>query len=137
MSPTWTEGRRRQLEAFLAAYPAYASTHALDELRAAEFSRLDAEGHVYLDYTGGGLYAESQVRRHSELLLSRRLRQPALREPDLVPRGTNSSSAAAYHVLDFFNASPDEYTVVFTANASQALKLVGESYPFQPGGPSS
>jgi selenocysteine lyase/cysteine desulfurase len=37
------------------------------------------------------------------------------------------------HVLRFFNAAADEYAVIFTANASQALKLVGESYPFEPG----
>lgn len=35
-------------------------------------------------------------------------------------------------VLSFFKAPP-EYTVVFTANASGALKLVGESYPFAQG----
>jgi len=33
-------------------------------------------------------------------------------------------------VLEFFNASPDEYVCIFTQNASGALKLVGESYPF-------
>ena len=37
------------------------------------------------------------------------------------------------HILSFFNASADEYAVVFTANASHALKLVGEAYPFEPG----
>ncbi len=37
-------------------------------------------------------------------------------------------------MLDYFNASPDEYCVVFTQNASGALKLVGEAYPFAPGG---
>jgi selenocysteine lyase/cysteine desulfurase len=37
-------------------------------------------------------------------------------------------------VLEFFNAPADEYVCVFTANASAALKLVGESYPFEPGG---
>ena len=36
-------------------------------------------------------------------------------------------------VLAFFNADPEEYDVVFTANASGALKLVGESYPFEAG----
>jgi selenocysteine lyase/cysteine desulfurase len=36
-------------------------------------------------------------------------------------------------VLDFFHASPDEYIVVFTQNASGALKLVGEAYPFSKG----
>jgi molybdenum cofactor sulfurtransferase len=32
-------------------------------------------------------------------------------------------------VLSFFHAPP-EYTVIFTANASSALKLVGEAFPF-------
>lgn len=33
-------------------------------------------------------------------------------------------------LLSFLKASHTEYTVVFTANATAALKLVGESYPF-------
>src|SRR6185503_2932237 len=41
--------------------------------------------------------------------------------------------SARRRVLEFFNASPDEWYVVFTSNASQALKIVGESYPFQHG----
>lgn len=43
-----------------------------------------------------------------------------------------SSSYAAQArqaVLAFFNAPP-EYTVIFTSNATGALKLVGESFPF-------
>src|SRR5258706_160669 len=55
--------------AFRQAYPAYATTHQLDELRATEYARLDRAGHVYLDYTGGGLFADVQVRAHAELLL--------------------------------------------------------------------
>lgn len=43
--------------AFTAAFSAYADTHQLDALRASEYARLDATGTVYLDYTGGGLYA--------------------------------------------------------------------------------
>ena len=34
----------------------------------------------------------------------------------------------------FFHAPEDEFEIVFTANASGALKLVGEAYPFAPGG---
>ena len=34
--------------------------------------------------------------------------------------------------LAFLNASRDEYTVIFTANASAALKLVGEAFLFEP-----
>ncbi|HSD83804.1 MAG TPA: aminotransferase class V-fold PLP-dependent enzyme, partial [Anaerolineae bacterium] len=34
------------------------------------------------------------------------------------------------YVLQYFNASPDEYRVIFTSNSTGALKLIGESYPF-------
>jgi molybdenum cofactor sulfurtransferase len=37
-------------------------------------------------------------------------------------------------VLSYFRAASDEYEVIFTANASHALKLVSDSYPFQRGG---
>ena len=37
-------------------------------------------------------------------------------------------------VLAFFNASPADYLCIFTANASGAFRLVGESYGFAPGG---
>ena len=50
---------------FLAAFPDYATTLALDDLRAAQFARLDRQDQVYLDYTGGGLYAASQVQEHA------------------------------------------------------------------------
>jgi selenocysteine lyase/cysteine desulfurase len=36
-------------------------------------------------------------------------------------------------VLSFFKAPNEDYTVIFTANATAALKLVGESYPFTSG----
>jgi molybdenum cofactor sulfurtransferase len=39
-------------------------TAILDELRATEYARLDESGQVYLDYTGGGLYADSQIAEH-------------------------------------------------------------------------
>ena len=55
------------LSTFLAENPGYDAT-SVDELRSREFERLDRLGHVYLDYTGGGLYAESQVRDHLGLL---------------------------------------------------------------------
>jgi selenocysteine lyase/cysteine desulfurase len=117
---------------FLAAYPEYESTRVLDEYRAAELRRLDRQGYVYLDYTGGGLYGESQVRRHAELLLEQTFGNPHSSNPTSMAT-TRQVDACRRRVLDFFNASPEEYEVVFTANASHALKLVGESYPFSPG----
>ena len=104
----------------------------LDDLRAREFARLDAAGHVYVDYTGGSLYAASQVERHAELLASGVFGNPHSLNPASA-RSTELVESARRRVLRFFRADPEEYVAIFTANASQALKLVGESYPFAPG----
>ena len=114
------------------AYPEYAATKTLDTLRAQEYARLDRHNHIYLDYTGGGLYAESQLRRHMDLLSNGVFGNPHSNNPTSLAMTQLVEEARAY-VLEFFNASPEEYTVVFTPNASGALKLVGESYPFGPG----
>jgi selenocysteine lyase/cysteine desulfurase len=118
--------------AFRQAYPAYATTHHLDELRATEYARLDRASHVYLDYTGGGLFADAQVRAHSELLLGNVFGNPHSSNPTSAAMTALVEQARAA-VREFFQASADEYAVIFTQNASGALKLVGESYPFAPG----
>ena len=101
-------------------------------LRALEFSRLDANGQAYLDYTGSGLYAESQVRAHAELLCCSVLGNPHSKNPTS-RASTEKVEAARRRVGEFFHADPDEYEIVFTPNASGALKLVAESYGFGPG----
>lgn len=117
---------------FLKAYPGYAETRILDDLRAREYARLDEQGHVYLDYTGGGLFAESQLRQHMSQLSDHLYGNPHSSNPtsSAATRLVESSRQA---VLEFFNGSPDEYVLIFTANASGALKLVGESFPFGEG----
>ena len=117
---------------FLARHPEYAATSHLDDLRATDYARLDRLGHVYLDYTGGSLYGESQLRRHQELLAGSVLGNPHSHNPSS-RASTELVEEARAAVLRFFRASSDEYDVVFTANASGALKLVGEAYPFECG----
>ncbi|MGD9570816.1 MAG: aminotransferase class V-fold PLP-dependent enzyme [Thermoleophilia bacterium] len=107
-------------------------TSVLDELRRTEYARLDATGQVYLDYTGGSLYAQSQIDEHHRLMRERVYGNPHSFNP------TSSASTvlveeARADVLAFFRADPDEYECVFTANATGALRLVGEAYPFGPG----
>lgn len=118
--------------AFRRETPAYETTNHLDELRATEYGRLDQSGDIYLDYTGGGLYAESQVRAHLDMLRGSVFGNPHSSNPTSMA-STHHVEAARAAVLAFFNASPDEYEVIFTTNASGALKLVGESYPFEAG----
>ena len=114
-------------------YPAYAGTAVLDGMRARDYTRLDATGHVYLDYTGGGLYAESQLARHRDLLAGAVFGNP--HSQNVPSRGMGARvEATRAQILEFFRASPEEYEVIFTPNATGALRLVGESYPFGPGG---
>lgn len=120
------------LEAFRRRYPAYDSTSRLDALRATEYARLDRQGHVYLDYTGGGLYAECQLREHLAMLSDGVFGNPHSQNPTSLAMG-RLVEGVREQILRHFNASPDEYTVIFTPNATGALKLVGESYPFGPG----
>jgi len=127
-----TEALGDEYRRFLEAWPDFETTGCLDDLRAREFARLDAQHQVYLDYTGGGLYAESQVRRHADLLLGGVFGNPHSSSP-ASRVSTELVERCRGRVLRFFNASPDDYCVIFTANASHALKLVGESYPFAPG----
>ncbi len=107
---------------FLAEHPGYELTRGLDRLRRTEYAYLDEQNHLYLDYAGSGLAASSQHEAHQ-----RRMR-------GILPGSPSTTAPAIDHarhaVLRHLNASPHEYTVVFTANATAAARLVGERYPF-------
>lgn len=120
------------LARFRARHPAYAATDALDDLRTREYHRLDSQGQVSLDYTGAALYADSQLREHMALLGNNVFGNPHSASPSSSAM-TDAVESARAKVLDYFNGT-GSYTAVFTPNASGALKLVGESYPFGPGG---
>ena len=119
-------------EQFLQRHPAYASTRAIDEWRASEYGRIDAGRQTYLDYTGGGLHAASQVREHVGMLSEQVLGNPHSVNPSSTAMTALVERTRAA-VLAYFNGT-GAYTAIFTPNASGALKLVGESFPFAPGG---
>ena len=117
---------------FLLDHPEYKKTEVLDELRSSEYRRIDEQGQLYLDYTGGSLHAESQVQRHMELLNSRVFGNPHSASPSSSAM-TSLIEQTRRAILGWFNAPAGQYSVIFTHNATGALKLVGESYPFGPG----
>src|SRR5512143_1453835 len=92
-----------EFEAFLRAYPTYPETERIDELRRTEYARLDRAEHIYLDYTGGGIYAESQVKKHQQILLENTFGNPHSSNPTSQAATKFVESARAY-VLKYFNA---------------------------------
>lgn len=99
-----------------------------NHLREREFQRLTRDNHTYLDYTGGNLYAESQLKSHFQLLQGHTFGNPHSTNPTS-RQATELVEAAREKVLEFFNA--EDYFCIFTQNASGALKIIGECYPFQ------
>jgi len=122
----------KDFERFIAAYPQYTQTDTIDTLRAEQYTILDRSNTIYLDYTGGGLYAESQLAAHHNLLRRNVFGNPHSYNPTSLHATTLVESAREF-VLDFFNAPAEEYVCIFTQNASGALKIIGESYPFGEG----
>ena len=118
---------------FSQQYPTYANTRALDDLRSREYPLLDVLGQVYLDYTAGNLVPQTLLERHMQLLRDHLLGNPHSTNPGSV-LATAFTEQARLSVLNFFHANPAEFVVIYTANATQALKLVGEAYPFDESG---
>jgi selenocysteine lyase/cysteine desulfurase len=109
--------------------------HSLDALRSAKdgYGYLDEGGHVYLDHTGAGLPARAQLWAHAERIAAGCYGNPHSVSPAAQASG-ELVERARRRVLAHFRADPAEYAAVFTANATGACRLVGEAYPFAPGG---
>jgi len=105
----------------------YEETSILDKIREKEFKYL--KDHVYLDYTGSALYSEYQINKHSQILKNNVYGNP--HSENLTSKlSTKKIEEARLSVLKFFNADPEIYSVIWTPNATGAIKLVGENYPF-------
>ncbi|MEU6122240.1 aminotransferase class V-fold PLP-dependent enzyme [Streptomyces sp. NPDC047123] len=105
---------------------------AFARLRAEEFGYLDETGQIYLDHTGTAPVPRSLARAQAARLSGAVFGNPHTESPASAA-STDLVEAARLRVLRFLDADPAEYTVVFTANASQAVKLVAEAYPFRRG----
>jgi selenocysteine lyase/cysteine desulfurase len=114
---------------FHATYPEYAATSLLDKLRASEYGYLDEGGHVYLDYTGAGLAARTQLQAHADRLSFGCYGNPHSENPTSAASNLLVERARAA-VLRYFNTTAEDYAVIFTPNATGACRLVAEAYPF-------
>ncbi|XP_078488487.1 molybdenum cofactor sulfurase-like [Ciona intestinalis] len=94
-----------------------------------EFSRL--QGLTYLDHTGATLYAKSQIDAYTHDLQSNIYGNPHSGNPsselmlDTVHQVRNT-------VLAHFNVSCEEYDVVFTHGATEAIKILADNFNWTP-----
>ena len=105
---------------------------ACGAMRVREFARLDAAGLAYLDYTGAALYPASLVRRDARRLATRVLGNPHSESAPSIA-STDALEEARRLTLRLLDADPNEYDVVFTANATAAIRILAEAFPFTSG----
>jgi selenocysteine lyase/cysteine desulfurase len=117
---------------FLRRFPAFDPDGSFAAVRRDDYGRLDELDQVYLDFTGGGLFAASQLDEHAAVLRAEVLGNPHSNNPSSLAT-TALVERARRAVLQHVGAD-SEHVCVFTANATGALKLVGEAYPFGPSG---
>jgi selenocysteine lyase/cysteine desulfurase len=101
-------------------------------LRAREFARLDESGLVYLDYAGAALYPASLVRHDLERMTGHVFGNPHS-ESAPSQASTAAIESARRLTLDLVGADDGEYDVVFTANATAAIRILAEAFPFRAG----
>ncbi|KAK5945656.1 hypothetical protein PMZ80_002862 [Knufia obscura] len=88
------------------------------QLRSSEYPQL--ANTTYLDHAGTTLYATSLIDAYQH-----DLRTHLFSASDL---STQRIEHARLAVLDYFNADPNHFDVVFTANATAAIKLVADCF---------
>ncbi|KAI5249279.1 PLP-dependent transferase [Aureobasidium subglaciale] len=95
----------------------------VESFRAREYPQL--AGKIYLDHGGSTLYAKSMVEDFSQDLISNLYGNP---HSDSTPSATagHRIDAIREKALRFFKADPEEWDLVFVANATAAIKLTIE-----------
>ena len=109
---------------------ATAYNDAVDTIRPVEYPSLTTRNEsdksiIYLDHAGATLYPRSLVNSYTADLLSAIYGNP---HSESTPSRASSArvATARTQLLHFFGASPRHFDLVFTANATAAVKLVGE-----------
>ncbi|XP_059179865.1 molybdenum cofactor sulfurase [Centropristis striata] len=107
----------------------YGYGEKLQDVIEQEFTRI--KGITYLDHAATTLYPESLVRDYFQDISRNVYGNPHSHNPS--SRLTHDTvERVRYRVLQHFNATPEEYSVIFTSGCTAALKLVAESFPWRP-----
>ncbi|XP_042357648.1 molybdenum cofactor sulfurase isoform X2 [Plectropomus leopardus] len=89
------------------------------------------KGITYLDHAATTMYPESLIRDYFQDISRNVYGNPHSHNPS--SRLTHDTvERVRYRVLQHFNATPEEYSVIFTSGCTATLKLVAESFPWRP-----
>lgn len=113
----------------------------LDRIRSREYPKLQGTrncplavrgakvniGTTYLDHAGTTIYAQSLVLQISEDLSSNLFGNPHSASPSSELSSIRVENVRS-RVLRFFKADPDQFDLVFVANATAAIKLVADAF---------
>ncbi|KAE8145401.1 molybdenum cofactor sulfurase protein [Aspergillus avenaceus] len=97
----------------------------VDIIREREYPFL--KGTTYLDHAGTTLYAKSLIDSFAQDLTSNLFGNPHSRSSSS-QLSTQRVDDVRLRALRFFNADPEEFDLVFVANATAAIKLVAEAF---------
>ena len=92
----------------------------LTKLRKTAFKHI--KNTSYLDYTGAGVYMDQAIKEYQQDLLNHYYTEE---------EKTNEMNQLRKEVLRFVDADPSVYECIFVQSATQALKLVGENFPWK------
>ncbi|KAF3386714.1 Molybdenum cofactor sulfurase [Penicillium rolfsii] len=95
----------------------------VDAIREKEYPLLNDT--TYLDHAGTTLYAKSMIEEFSRQMTSSLFGNPHSMSSSS-QLSTQRTDNVRLRVLQFFNADPEEYDLVFVANATAAIKLVAD-----------
>ena len=113
---------------FLEQYPCYENKQ-LDAIREKYFSGL--KNRVYTDWTGAAIPPSILIDLHAKFLKENLMGNPHSHHLPST-KSMDCVQAARLDVLEYFEADPNEYDVIFTANATGAI-LILQSYMFEGG----
>uniref|UniRef100_UPI0037E87810 molybdenum cofactor sulfurase n=1 Tax=Semicossyphus pulcher TaxID=241346 RepID=UPI0037E87810 len=116
-------------ETFKQVWNQYGYGENLQDMIEQEFTRI--KGITYLDHAATTLYPESLIRDYSQDISRNVYGNPHSHNPS--SRLTHDTiERVRYRLLQHFNVTPEEYSVIFTSGCTAALKLVAESFPWMP-----
>ncbi|XP_034374571.1 molybdenum cofactor sulfurase isoform X2 [Arvicanthis niloticus] len=100
---------------------------SMGELRDQEFGRL--AGTVYLDHAGATLFPQSQLTNFTKDLMDNVYGNP--HSQNNTSKLTHDTvEQVRYRILRHFHSTPEDYSVIFTAGSTAALRLVAETFPW-------